>query len=459
MLRNSTVSIARRYFCDVKSLKPKVCVVGAGPAGFYAAQHLAKKLKEIQVDILEKLPVPFGLVRFGVAPDHPEVKNVIHTFTKTAESPNVNFYGNITLGQDVSLRQLRELYHVVLLTYGAEQNQKLNIPGDSHEMCFAARKVVGWYNGVPSDANLCLDLNCESVALIGQGNVAIDVARILLTPIDELKKTDITQYALDQLSTSKVKRVYLIGRRGPLQAAFTIKELREMLKLPNCSTIWREEQFQDVTPDVINKLGRPKKRITELMLKSVRESPRENPKGFYPIFMRTPLEIFENKILLGVNKLAGDDLLTQKAVLTDNKETIESELVITSIGYKGVPADPDLPFIEDKGVVKNDAGRVDKGLYTSGWLASGPMGVILTTMSNAFGVAEQIIKDITNEGPQEPKPGFSELKRVLQSKNVQIVEWSDWEKIDKYEVEQGEKLGKPREKVLDVRKMLEIASG
>lgn len=243
-VNNAVQIISRRY--STIDVGIQISIIGGGPAGFYAAQQLVKLLPAATVDIYERLPVPFGLVRYGVAPDHPEVKNVINTFTKTAKHPRVNFYGNITLGKDVYLKELRNAYHAVLLTYGAEEDRKLGIQGEDFENVISAREFVGWYNGVPDNKDLTVNLNGENVAVIGQGNVAVDVARILLTPIDKLKETDITEYSLQRLSDSKVKKVTLVGRRGPLQVAFTIKELREMLNLPNVSTVFNRDDFSGV---------------------------------------------------------------------------------------------------------------------------------------------------------------------------------------------------------------------
>ncbi|KAL1517159.1 hypothetical protein ABEB36_000958 [Hypothenemus hampei] len=447
----------------VKRALSNICIVGAGPAGFYAAQHLAKKVQETQIDIIEKLPVPFGLVRYGVAPDHPEVKNVINTFTKTAQLPNVNFYGNIELGKDVSLQELRQFYNIVLLTYGADKNRSLNIPGEHLTNVIPARQIVGWYNGLPENKNLKINLDVETAAIIGQGNVAVDVARILLTPIEELQKTDITHFSLERISQSKLKKVYLIGRRGPLQAAYTIKELREMLKLKDCVTVWRTKDFDNIGNDIIEKLPRPKKRIAELMLKSVKEQENlEQAKVFSPVFFRSPVNILGencvNQLELAVNVLKGEDISSQASSMTEEKELIDCELVISSIGYKSHSVDLSLPFDDKKGIIQNTKGKVDVGLYTSGWLGTGPVGVILTTMSNAFGVAENIIEDIPKDNLfNTEKPGFSGLNAILKEKNIQIVDWTGWEKIDKYEIAQGEKTGKPREKVVDIKVMLEIA--
>ncbi|XP_018564519.1 NADPH:adrenodoxin oxidoreductase, mitochondrial [Anoplophora glabripennis] len=464
-MKVGNVSILKR-FLSFQKIKPKICIVGGGPAGFYAAQHLAKKLEqsESEIDIYERLPVPFGLVRFGVAPDHPEVKNVINTFSKTAENPCVRFLGNVNLGSDVSLAHLKNAYHIVLLTYGAEQGRKLDIPGENKKNVIEARKIVGWYNGIPWDSNLEIDLSGETAAIFGQGNVAIDVARVLLTPVDQLKKTDITQHALEVISRSKVKTIHLIGRRGPLQAAFTIKELREMLKLENCRTEWQPKDFEGIS-DCVPKLARPKKRITELMIKSVSEQKNSACDGntFKPVFHRSPLEILGKtkveEVIVGINKLEGDDILNKKSLLTKDRETIKCDLAIPSIGYKSIQADKDIPFNFDRGVVKNTNGKIETGVYVSGWLGTGPTGVILTTMSNAFGVADLILHDVQAEKLiNENKGGHEEIMELLHKNNVQVVTWKDWQKIDKYEEEEGRKVGKPREKIVSIEKMLQIAA-
>lgn len=255
----------------------------------------------------------------------------------------------------------------------------------------------------------------------------------------------------------------MIGRRGPLQAAFTIKELREMLKLNQCQTIWKQDDFMNIHEHVPN-LARPKKRITELMLQSLSDKCKENYcKEFHPLFYRTPVEILGQdsvkSVILGINNLVGEELLSKKAVLTDLREKLDTNLVIPSIGYKSVQADADIAFDYKKGIVKHDCFKVDQGLYVSGWLGTGPTGVILTTMSNAFEVAEKILYDLQTEDLlKKDKGGSIDCKHILNSKNVQIVSWEGWKKIDKYEQEEGNKVGKPREKVVDVKTMLEIAS-
>lgn len=310
----------------------------------------------------------------------------------------------------------------------------------------------------------------------------MDVARILLSPIDALKKTDITENALAVLSESKIKNVHLIGRRGPLQTAFTIKELRELIKLPNTKTVWRENDFDNVK-SLLPSLPRPRKRITELMLKSLSEPNNSYEKRFLPLFCRSPLKFLSTDsgrlvgIELSLNQLVGDDYSTQKSVQTEQREILNCDLAFKSIGYKSVQVDPEINFDFKNGLVSNENGRVlskdgmgieidkkivEPGLYVSGWLRTGPVGVILTTMSNAFEVASNICKDFNDSKnflkTDINKEGFDGIKKILDVKNVQIVDWKGWEKIDKYETESGTNLGKPREKLCDIKKMLEISS-
>ncbi|KAH8336721.1 hypothetical protein KR059_001821 [Drosophila kikkawai] len=435
----------------------RICIVGAGPAGFYAAQLLLKQLSDCVVDVVEKLPVPFGLVRFGVAPDHPEVKNVINTFTKTAEHPRLRYFGNVSLGTDLSLKELRERYHAVLLTYGADQDRELELENEQQGNVISARKFVAWYNGLPGAENLNPDLNGRDVTIVGQGNVAVDVARMLLSPLDALRVTDTTEYALEALSRSQVERVHLVGRRGPLQAAFTIKELREMLKLPNVDTRWRTDDFSGVD-SLVEKLQRPRKRLTELMLKSLKEQGRASgaagSKQFLPIFLRAPKAINLGEMEFSVTKLQED-----YAVATDNTERLPSDLILRSIGYKSSCVDSDINFDTRRGRVHNTEGRVlkdtekiDPGLYVAGWLGTGPTGVILTTMSGAFAVAKSICDDIAANvlDTSCAKPGY-------EAADKRVVTWDGWKRIDQFESEAGKAKGKPREKIVSIEEMLRVA--
>lgn len=255
--------------------------------------------------------------------------------------------------------------------------------------------------------------------------------------------------------------MYLIGRRGPLQAAFTIKELREMLKLENCCTYWSNSDFKGVR-DVLPQLARPRKRLTELMLKSL-ETTKQNAEcnKFKPVFFRSPLEFLSStdnveKLKFCVTKLTGPDILRQTAICTENVEHLKCDLAVTSIGYRSLEADPEIPFDSSRGIAKNANGKISDGVFTTGWLATGPTGVILSTMSNAFGVAEYIVSDLKN-GNIESKPGFDSIQKLLEKQGVQLVYWKNWLKIDAYEQEMGKQVGKPREKIVTIEKMLEVA--
>ncbi|XP_070579756.1 NADPH:adrenodoxin oxidoreductase, mitochondrial-like isoform X2 [Ptychodera flava] len=413
---------------------PHVCIVGSGPAGFYTAQQILKSHKQARVDMVEKLPVPFGLVRFGVAPDHPEVKS-----------------------------------------YGAEDDRVLGIGGESLHGVYSARSFVGWYNGLPEDRRLNPDLSSDTAVVIGHGNVALDVARILLTPVDILQKTDITQHAIEALKESRVKTVYVVGRRGPLQVAFTIKELREMTKLPGCKSVFDTKDFEGLS-ELVPTLPRPRKRLTELMIKtadgqtaSQQTQGQESPNKEWRLkFLRSPIEIVPSEdgkrvagIRLEVNELKESEGRVQ-ALPTGEEEILQCGLILRSIGYKSLPIDDSVPFDAKNGVIPNTAGRVShlKGFYCSGWVRRGPTGVILSTMTDGFETGKSVVQDIES-GELDIKStvdkGRDKLLDIIEKKGLVPVTFDDWKRIDDLEKTRGESIGKPREKFLTVAEMLEAA--
>ncbi|KAF7249117.1 NADPH:adrenodoxin oxidoreductase, mitochondrial [Varanus komodoensis] len=429
--------------------------------------------KLAQVDIYEKLPVPFGLVRFGVAPDHPEVKNVINSFTQTARSGRCTYSGNVTVGKDVTVKELQEAYHAVVLSYGAENSRALGIPGEDLAGVYSARAFVGWYNGLPENRNLKPDLSSETAVILGHGNVALDVARILLTPLRELRKTDITEKSLTALAQSKVRRVHLIGRRGPLQVAFTIKELREMINLPSARPLLNPADFRDLA-DAIKDVPRPRRRLTELLAKTALEEPDEQVAGRWAVasqewslkFFRSPQEVLPTSdgkwaraIRLAVTRLEGSGEFA-KAVPTGEVEVLMSGLILSSIGYKSLPIDPAVPFDSRQGIIPNNLGRVlgAPGLYCSGWVKRGPTGVIITTMNDSFETAQSILEDLQSGALAHTgaKEGMDLVRSTLQSRGIRPVSFSDWEKIDAAEVTRGKLVGKPREKIVNPQEMLEL---
>uniref|UniRef100_A0A8B9Q0U0 NADPH:adrenodoxin oxidoreductase, mitochondrial n=1 Tax=Apteryx owenii TaxID=8824 RepID=A0A8B9Q0U0_APTOW len=453
---------------------PRVCVVGSGPAGFYTAQHILKHHDLARVDIYEKLPVPFGLVRFGVAPDHPEVKNVINTFTHTARSDRCAYYGNITVGRDVTVGELQQAYHAVVLSYGAEDNRVLGIPGENLSGVYSARAFVGWYNGLPENQDLKPDLSCETALILGHGNVALDVARILLSPLDLLRKTDITDSSLAALACSKVKRVWLVGRRGPLQVAFTIKELREMINLPGARPVLDPADFAGLG-NAVKDAPRPRKRLTELMIKTALEKPGEKTVAVQVAaaarewglrFQRSPQEVLPTAdgrrargVRMALTRLEGSGD-SAKAVPTGDVEELECGLVLSSIGYRSLPLDPAVPFDPQRGIIPNSSGRVEgaPGLYCSGWVKRGPTGVIITTMNDSFDTAQSVLEDLQAGvlDVSASREGFEAVGSILRSRGVRPVSFSDWEKIDAAEVARGKAAGKPREKIVDPEEMLQL---
>ncbi|XP_037349429.1 NADPH:adrenodoxin oxidoreductase, mitochondrial isoform X2 [Talpa occidentalis] len=451
---------------------PQICVVGSGPAGFYTTQYLLKHHPQAHVDLYEKQLVPFGLVRFGVAPDHPEVKNVINTFTQTAHSHRCAFHGNVVVGRDVTVPELREAYHAVVLSYGAEDHQALGIPGEELPGVLSARAFVGWYNGLPENRELAPDLSCDTAVILGQGNVALDVARILMTPPEHLEKTDITEAALGALRQSRVKTVWIVGRRGPLQVAFTIKELREMIQLPGTRPIVDSADFLGLQ-DRIKEASRPRKRLTELLLQTATEKPEVKeaarwaspPRAWGLRFFRSPQQVLPSPdgervagIRLAVTRLEGVGEAA-RAVPTGDIEDLPCGLVLSSVGYKSCPIDTSVPFDPKLGVIPNVEGRVVdvSGLYCSGWVKRGPTGVIATTMTDSFLTGQTLLQDLkAGLLPSGPRPGYAAIQALLSRRGIQPTSFSDWEKLDAEEVSRGQAAGKPREKLLDPQEMLRL---
>ena len=435
-----------RRFSSLTSVVPRVAVVGAGPAGFYATQNILKNLPDSQVDIFEALPVPFGLVRYGVAPDHPEVKNCISTFTKVGLNERVEFLGNTRLGQDVRLSELLENYHAVLCTYGASQDRLLGLPGESLENVISARDLVSVYNGAPGSAGTKVNLDTDTVAIIGVGNVALDVARMILAPVDELKKTDVTEAWLELRAASRVKRVVIVGRRGPLNVSFTIKELREMIKLPNVNTRLRSEDFEGVQSE-LSKLERPRKRLTELLLKSLQSSGTDHDQDWELRLWQTPVSVLEDS----EGRVGGLELRDTRN--SELREVLECGTVVRSVGYTSTSQDDQLPFDTERHVIPNTEGRVTEcpGLYTAGWLATGPRGVIIDTMNTAFRVAANIVSDLSGQSLQT-KAGLAGLSSSLEKRTS----WDDWNLLDAEEVRRGQEKGKYREKIVAVDEMLDF---
>lgn len=443
-------------------------VVGSGPSGFYAAEALLNALPDVIVDMFERLPTPYGLVRSGVAPDHPKLKQVTLVFDKIMQSERFNFFGNVTIGQDISVHVLRDAYDVVVLAYGASTDRKMAIPGENLANSHSATEFVGWYNGHPDFRDRVFDLSQEVAVIVGHGNVAADVSRILLQPAEQLRRTDIAAHALEVLAESKVREVHLVGRRGPAQAKFTARELRGLGLLPDCLAAVDgnavavgaacEHELADRAN--LNAL----QNVEFLRGLCGRGSDRRSRRLIFH-FCLSPERLegggrVEN-IVLRKTRLDGKPF-EQLAVATDALLAIECGLVFSSIGYRGQPVE-DIPFDARRGIVPNSRGRVERdgrpveGLYVTGWLKRGPTGIIGTNRADSIETVQQILDDLSNRG-LEPRQKRDRLVASLARTNVSVVGLQDWLTIDAVERARGGEANKPREKLTRVAEMLDTVS-
>jgi ferredoxin/flavodoxin---NADP+ reductase len=444
----------------------RVAIVGSGPSGFYATEVLFKSGHNVHIDMLERLPVPFGLVRSGVAPDHPKLKQPMQLYDKIGQTPNFSFLGNVTVGRDVTVDELRNTHHAVIFTCGAETDRKLGVPGENLRGSYTATEFVGWYNGHPDFRDREFDLSSEIVAIIGQGNVAADVCRILCKTVDELKQTDIAEHALDALARSKVREIHVIGRRGPAQAKFTNRELRELGELEDCDPII-DPAALELNPQSITELEDKNNTVSAKNVETLRSwgtrgAPTKNRRCHFHFF-RSPVALKGDnrleKIVLEKNRLEGD-AFNQSARGSGEMFEMDCGLLFRSIGYRGIPM-PGLPFDDKKGVFPNSAGRIVKGndvmpgLYCSGWIKRGPSGIIGTNRADSVETVQSLLQDLA-QLDSKTKPGAEALYPVLQERNVRVISYADWRKIDAAEIERGKTKGKPREKFTRIAEMLAV---
>jgi len=446
-----------------------VAIVGSGPSGFYAAEALIKSDIKIKVDIIERLPSPYGLVRSGVAPDHQKLKQAINLYKKIADTPDFNLIANVTVGKDISVEELCESHHAVIFTCGAETDRKLGISGEELKGSHTATEFVGWYNGHPDYRDLEFDLSQDVAVIIGQGNVAADVSRILSKTVDELRHTDIAQHALDVLAESKLKEIHVIGRRGPAQAKFTPKELREFGELSDCNPIVQEQDLvlnDESKKELEEKSNIANKKIYDLFANfSKRELDSNKSKKCFFSFLLGPKEIRGNtsieKLILEKNELSGEAF---KQSAKGINETIEIDvgILFRSIGYRGIPI-VGVPFHESWGTIPNEKGRVTENdgaiveqLYTAGWIKRGPSGIIGTNRACSVETVNCLLDDLTKFNSEIKKSGAEGIYSILNDKNIRHVSFDDWAEIDAKEVELGKPKGKPREKYTYIDEMLSM---
>jgi ferredoxin--NADP+ reductase len=471
----TSVSARFRGFCGHQTMTRQigtaqnplhVAVVGSGPSGFYSAEALLKSELVVRVDMFERLPAPYGLVRNGVAPDHPKLKEAILVYAKIAQNPNYNFIGNVAVGRDVTVAELRASHHAVLFCCGAETDRKLAIPGADLPGSYTATEFVGWYNGHPDYRNREFDLSGEVAVVIGQGNVAVDVCRVLAKTADELRHTDIAQHAFEQLAASQIREIHMIGRRGPAQAKFTHVELRELGELADAEPVVNPEDLKlnaQSEAELADKRNRTAiKNLEILRAFAARPSPSKR-RRVYIRFLESPIELQGEgklqRLVLARNRLEGEPF-QQVARETGERITLECGLLFRSIGYRGIPI-PGVPFDERRGVLTNqdgrivDAGEPVPGLYCAGWIKRGPSGIIGTNRADSVATVKAMLADFEAEIiDQTPKAGADDIYALLKARGVRAVDYPDWLKIDAAEIKRGEPLGKPREKFTLVEEML-----
>ncbi|HSE93427.1 MAG TPA: FAD-dependent oxidoreductase [Methylomirabilota bacterium] len=442
----------------------RVAIVGAGPAGYYAADHLLRQDGAVvEVDVFDRLPTPYGLVRAGVAPDHQKIKAVTAVFDKVAAHPRFRFYGGVELGKDVSVEDLRRHYHQILYSTGAQTDRRMGIPGEDLRRSHPATEFVAWYNGHPDYRDLTFDLSQERAAIVGVGNVAIDVARILSRTAEELERTDIADHALEALRASRIREVVLLGRRGPAQAAFTNPELRELGELAAADVVVRpdEVELDELSRAALEKSGdRAERKKVEILQEYARRPPTGKPRRLALRFLVSPIEVLGNDagqvtgLTLVRNQLVATETGSLQAKPTGQVETLPAGLVFRSVGYRGVPL-PGVPFNESWGVILNEKGRVldpdtrrpRLGEYTAGWIKRGPTGVIGTNKPDAAETGAAMLEDLAAGHVLDPaEPGAAAADRLVRSRQARVVSYVDWRRLDALETARGRVMGRPRVK-------------
>jgi ferredoxin--NADP+ reductase len=450
----------------------RVAVVGAGPAGFYACEDLLKA--GFEVDLYDALPTPFGLVRAGVAPDHPKIKSVTRRYEKTAAMEGFRFFGGVELGSDITRGDLFERYHAVVYAVGSSDDNRLGIAGEDRPGSHAATEFVAWYNGHPEYADREFDLSATRAVVIGNGNVAIDVARMLVLDPDEISVTDTADHAIEGLAAAQVEHVIMLGRRGPAQAAFTNPELLELGELKRSDVIVdpAEMELDEHSARWLEEQGdKTSRRNVEILREYSQRRPTGKSHRIELRFLRSPVEIVGEDgegpvtgIRVVRNRIEPDAHGNLRAVPTGEEEVIECGLVMRSIGYRGRPL-PDVPFDERRGLIRNEGGRVTDeegqpipGEYAVGWIKRGPSGVIGTNKKDAGETVARLLEDAEAGKLNEPAdPDAEAVEDWLRSQVPGLVTWDGWEAIDRHETSAGEPHGRPRVKVVSVAEMQQIA--
>ncbi|MEZ4588097.1 MAG: FAD-dependent oxidoreductase [Gemmatimonadales bacterium] len=450
----------------------RIAIVGAGPAGFFLAEKLLGQTETpVAVDLFDRLPTPYGLVRFGVAPDHEKIKSVTRSFDRTAARPGFRFLGAVDIGAALSVDELRRHYHALCFATGAQTDRRLGIPGEDLAGSHPATEFVAWYNGHPDFRDHQFDLSAERVAVIGVGNVAVDVARILCRTPEELARTDLADHALEALRESRVREVHLLGRRGPAQAAFTTPEVKELGELEGADLIISPEEaaLDPLSQAALDAEGdKNTVRKVEVIQQAAGREPAGKPKRLFLRFLVSPTEILgDDQGRVRGLRLVRNQLVDRNGSLsaraTEVTEEIPVGLVFRSVGYRGV-ALPGVPFDEKSGTVPNASGRVldpagapIPGCYVAGWIKRGPSGVIGTNKPDAGETAAALLEDAA--AGRLHAPGADPCDVLLAAKGIEPISWEEWLKLQQHENERGQADGRPRTKVIDLAEARASARG
>jgi ferredoxin--NADP+ reductase len=449
----------------------RVAIVGSGPAGFYAAGHLLKSKSHpdvrVQVDMFDRLPTPWGLVRAGVAPDHPNIKAVSRVYEKTAEHPEFRFYGNVELGRDLSHDDLTTRYHAVIYAVGAQTDRRMGIPGEDLPGSWAATEFVAWYNGHPDYKDLEFDLSAERAIVVGNGNVATDVARMLALTREELAQTDVADHALDVLAESNVREIVVLGRRGPAQAAFTNPELLELGDMTDADIF---VDPRDVELDPLSKAfieseaaHATKKKNVHILTGYAAREPLGKPRRIVLRFLVSPVEILGSERVEGIrfvhNELVEGDDGSLRPRPTDVTDELDCGLVFRSIGYQGTRI-PGVPFDEKTCTIPHEHGRISgrTGEYAVGWIKRGPTGIIGTNKRDAQETVDAVLEDLdSGRLPTPADPDRDSMETLLAERQPDAVSYAGWLAVDRVERERGEPYGRPRVKLCSFEELLEAA--
>jgi ferredoxin--NADP+ reductase len=454
----------------------RVAIIGAGPSGYYAIGALLDHDDlHIAVDIFDRLPTPFGLVRYGVAPDHPKIKSVIRVYEKYSLNPQVRFFGNVEFGKDVTHDEVRRFYDVVIYAYGSSSDRKLGIPGEQLRGAYSATEFVGWYNSHPDYVDMTFDIpSAHTAVVVGNGNVAMDVVRTLAESMDVLDKTDMADYALDVLRQSQIEKIYMLGRRGPVQAAFTNPELRELGEIEAANVVVTP---QDLEVDANSQKELEQDKIAGRNMDTLRQFAQlpqtGKPRQIILKFLTSPVELIGKDDHVSALKMERNELRPNASGVLQARgtgvyETIPVDIIFRAIGYKGLPV-PGVPYDERSGTIPNDKGRVKdpktgavvSGEYVVGWAKRGPTGIIGTNKPDAVETVQMALEDVPTltavaEADADPKA----VEAFLKARKPGVVSYSDWQILDRLEVEKGKPQGRPRVKFARVPDMLDaIALG